>query len=179
MALGLVRPLRPLFPNDITYTIGKSDYRKHWFFEQVPHELSGAWKNAAAKDPLQQRFGWVSTALPGEDLWRVIRRGKATTWTVRFNMDLPPRGQATLRVALAGADGGGGLAVAVNGHDVGTLYPARTSAIQYNTDKSVRQEAQAAFRRQIVERGRKRNAAYRSRRRSHHRRGLRLSAVGT
>ena len=26
-----------LFPNDITYTIGKSDYHKDWFFEEVPH----------------------------------------------------------------------------------------------------------------------------------------------
>ena len=25
-----------LFPNDITYTVGKSDYHKDWFFEQVP-----------------------------------------------------------------------------------------------------------------------------------------------
>ena len=30
--------IRLLFPNDITYTIGKSDYHKDWFFEQVPHE---------------------------------------------------------------------------------------------------------------------------------------------
>ena len=134
-----------LFPHDITYTIGKSDYRKDWFFEQVPHELSAAWKNAAARDPLQQRFGWVSTALPGEDLWRVIRWGRATTWTVKFNLDRALRGQATLRVALAGADGGGGLAVAVNGRDAGTLYPMRTSAIQYNTDKSVWQELKLAF----------------------------------
>ena len=39
-------PLRygDLFPNDITYTIGKSDYHKDWFFEQVPHALSDAWK---------------------------------------------------------------------------------------------------------------------------------------
>ncbi len=42
-----------LFPDDITYTIGKSDYRKDWFFEQVPHELSDAWINPDAKDPLQ------------------------------------------------------------------------------------------------------------------------------
>ena len=35
---GLRYPL--LFPNDITYTIGKSDYRKDWFFEQVPHAES-------------------------------------------------------------------------------------------------------------------------------------------
>ena len=119
----------------------------------MPHELSGAWKNAAAKDPLQQHFGWVSTALPGDDLWRVIRRGKATTWTVRFNMDRAPRGQATLRVALAGADGGSGLAVAVNGHDVGTLYPMRTSAIQYNTDKSVWQELKQPFDAKLLKEG--------------------------
>jgi len=38
-----------LFPNDITYTIGKSDYHKDWFFEQVPHALSDAWKNPAQR----------------------------------------------------------------------------------------------------------------------------------
>ena len=32
---GLRYPL--LFPDDITYTIGKSDYRKDWFFQQTPH----------------------------------------------------------------------------------------------------------------------------------------------
>jgi rhamnogalacturonan endolyase len=48
-----------LFPNDITYTIGKSDYHKDWFFEEVPHALSMAWVNPAAKDPANQRFGWV------------------------------------------------------------------------------------------------------------------------
>ena len=55
LALGLlcVR-YGDLFPHDITYTIGKSDYRKDWFFEQTPHELSDAWKNSAAKDPLNQ-----------------------------------------------------------------------------------------------------------------------------
>ena len=40
-----------LFPNDITYTIGKSDYHKDWFFEEVPHSDTDAWLNPAAKDP--------------------------------------------------------------------------------------------------------------------------------
>ncbi len=142
-----------LFPHDITYTIGKSDYRKDWFFEQVPHELSDAWKNPAAKDPLHQRFGWVSTAVPGDELWRSIGRGRATTWTIKFNMDHAPRGRATLRVALAGADGGGGLAVVVNGHDAGTLYPMRTSAIQYNTNKSVWQELKLPFDAKLLKSG--------------------------
>jgi rhamnogalacturonan endolyase len=134
-----------LFPNDITYTIGKSDYHKDWFFEQVPHALSDAWKNPAAKDPLNQQFGWMKTAAPGEDMWRTIGRGRATTWTIKFNMDKASQGQATLRVALAGADGGGGLAVAVNGQSVGTIRTVATNALRYNTDKGVWREYTQAF----------------------------------
>ena len=134
-----------LFPNDITYTIGKSDYHKDWFFEQVPHELSDAWKNPAAKDPLHQRFGWVRAGTPGRDLWRTIGQGRATTWTIKFNMDKAARGKATLRVALAGADGRGGLSVAVNGRDVGTIYPTATNALRYNTHTGVWQEHKLTF----------------------------------
>ena len=39
-----------LFPNDISYTIGKSDYHKDWFFQEVPHSTTTAWLNPAAKD---------------------------------------------------------------------------------------------------------------------------------
>ena len=140
-----------LFPNDITYTIGKSDYHKDWFFEQVPHELSDAWKNPEAKDPLNQRFGWVRTAAPGENVWPTIGRGRATTWTIKFSMDKASKGKAALRVALAGADGNGGLAVAVNGQDVGTIQPTPTNALRYNTNKSVWQEHTAELRCQPVE----------------------------
>ena len=141
-----------LFPNDITYTIGKSDYHKDWFFEQVPHALSDAWKNPDAKDPLNQRFGWVKAEsldqYPQTDTtgpWRIYGRGRATTWTIKFNMDQASQGQATLRVALAGADGNGGLAVAVNGQDVGTIRTIATNALRYNTDKSVWHEYTQAF----------------------------------
>ncbi|MGO8701901.1 MAG: polysaccharide lyase family protein [Limisphaerales bacterium] len=126
-----------LFPNDITYTIGKSDYHKDWFFEQVPHALSDAWKNPEVKDPLNQRFGWVKAGSPGEDMWHTIGRGRATTWTIRFTMDKAPKGEAFLRVALAGADGTGGLAVAVNGTNVGVIRPVATNALRYNTDTGV------------------------------------------
>jgi rhamnogalacturonan endolyase len=138
-----------LFPNDITYTIGQSDYHKDWFFEEVPHALSEAWKNPDAKDPLNQRFGWVnippSAPAPGSDMWRTIGQGRATTWTIKFNMDKPSQGQAALRVALAGADGGGGLAVSVNGQSVGAIYPTSTNALRYNTNKSVWQERSLMF----------------------------------
>jgi len=132
-----------LFPDDITYTIGKSDYHKDWFFEQVPHELSNSWKNPAAKDPLNQRFGWMKA--PGEGMWNQISKGRATTWTIYFNMDQASRGQATFRVALAGADGNGGLAVTVNGQSIGTIHPTATNALRYNTHTGVWQERDLKF----------------------------------
>jgi len=140
-----------LFPNDITYTIGKSDYRKDWFFEQVPHALSDAWKNPDAKDPLNQCFGWVK--VQGSDTWRSIGQGRATTWTIKFDMDKTPKGQAALRVALAGADGMGGLAVAVNGQSAGAIRTTPTNALRYNTNKSVWQECVLTFDAALLKQG--------------------------
>ena len=134
-----------LFPNDITYTIGLSDYHKDWFFEQVPHGESTAWLNPAAKDPANQPFGWVATGTPGQDMWRTIGHGRADTWTIKFTLDKAGQGLATLRLALAGADGAGGLAIAVNGKNVGVVYPTATNALRYNTDKGVWQERDLAF----------------------------------
>ena len=133
-----------LFPNDITYTIGKSDYHKDWFFEQVPHGESTAWLNPEAKDPANQRFGWVKAGTAGQDMWRTIGRGRATTWTIKFNMDKAVQGQATLRIALGGADGGG-LAIGVNGKPVGSIRPVSTNALRYNTDRGVWHEYSQAF----------------------------------
>jgi rhamnogalacturonan endolyase len=132
-------PLRygDLFPNDITYTIGKSDYHKDWFFEEVPHSTTDAWKNPAAKDPLNQRFGWVNAPTGTQDMWRDWGRGKATTWKVKFNMRKASKGAAVLRLALAGADGNGGLAIGVNGQEVGSIHPVATNALRYNTNKGV------------------------------------------
>jgi rhamnogalacturonan endolyase len=134
-----------LFPNDITYTIGQSDYHKDWFFEQVPHAENMSWLNPAAKDPANQRFGWINVGTPGQDMWNTIGQGRATTWTVKFNMDKSTQGYAALRVALAGADGNGGLAVAVNGQNVGTIHPTATNALRYNTDTGVWQERTLTF----------------------------------
>jgi rhamnogalacturonan endolyase len=133
-----------LFPNDITYTVGKSDWHKDWFFEQVPHGTSTAWLNPEAKDPANQRFGWVKAATGGEDMWRTIGRGRATTWTIKFNMEKAPQGKATLRVALGGADSTN-LAVAVNGKTVGSIRPVSTNALRYNTDRGVWHEYAQPF----------------------------------
>ena len=144
-----------LFPNDITYIIGKSDYHKDWFFEEVPHGESTDWINPAAKDPANQRFGWIKSLPTGSpDPWRTYGRGRATTWTIKFNMDKASQGTATLRVALAGSDGTaglanpgapGGLAVGVNGQNAGSIQFISTNALRYNTDKGVWREYTQTF----------------------------------
>ncbi len=155
---GLRYPL--LFPNDITYTIGKSDYRKDWFFQQTPHATSTAWMNPEAKDPANQRFGWVKAesleTYPQTNTsgpWRIYGRGRATTWTIKFDMDHAAKGEGALRVALAGADGNGGLEVKVNGKSAGTLRPTPTNALRYNTNKSVWQELTLKFDAALLKKG--------------------------
>jgi rhamnogalacturonan endolyase len=150
-----------LFPNDITYTIGKSDYRKDWFFEEVPHATSLDFVNPDAKDPANQRFGWVK----GESLdqypqtnthgpWAIYGKGRATVWTIRFNLEKPVEGSAFLRVAVAGVNGISELAVAVNGQSAGAIGDGRdqdnarlinTNTIRYNSNKGLWQERTVKF----------------------------------
>jgi rhamnogalacturonan endolyase len=140
-----------LYPNDLTYTIGKSDYHKDWFFEEVPHAKNLSFVNPAAKDPANQRFGWVKAESLAEypqdnhaGPWRIYGRGRATTWTIKFNMDKAGPGLAVLRLSLAGADGDG-LSVGLNGTSIGAIHPAGTNAIRYNTDKGIWQEQDVRF----------------------------------
>jgi len=144
-----------LFPNDITYTVGKSDYHKDWFFMQVPHAENTDWLNPEAKDPANQPFGWVKSLPTGSgNPWGQWGRGRATTWTIKFNLDKASQGYAALRVALAGADGGRTLAVAVNGQNVGAIGDnssaanapiVATNALRYNTDTGVWQQRTKTF----------------------------------
>jgi rhamnogalacturonan endolyase len=92
-----------LFPHDVDFTIGKSDFRKDWFIYQVPHD----------EDPND------STG---------HGKGRETPWKVRFTLpDAPASGaHAVLRLALAGV-GTRTLSVLVNGKDAGTV-----SGLVYN-----------------------------------------------
>jgi rhamnogalacturonan endolyase len=84
-----------LFPNDVNYVIGKSDFHKDWFFEQVPHN---------------------------EDLDNVTGngRGRATTWTVSFNLPDATHGKATLRLAICGV-GSRSIAATMNNQSIGNV----------------------------------------------------------
>jgi len=150
-----------LFPNDITYTIGKSDYRKDWFFEEVPHATNLSFVNPAAKDPANQPFGWVKaeslTQYPQTNTrgpWAIYGTGRTTVWAIKFNMDNPVQGSAFFRVALAGVNGITQLAVAVNGKSAGAIGDGRdpdnarlitTNTIRYNSDKGLSQERTLKF----------------------------------
>lgn len=84
-----------LFPDDVNYTIGKSDFRKDWFFEQVPHN----------EDP---------------DNANALRPGRSTTWLINFDLPEAPSGKATLRLAICGI-GTRELSVSVNDQPAGTI----------------------------------------------------------
>jgi rhamnogalacturonan endolyase len=151
-----------LYPNDLTYTVGKSDWHKDWFFEEVPHATNLSFVNPDAKDPANQRFGWVKaeslTQYPQKNQtgpWAVYGRGRQTVWTIKFNMAKAGQGTAALRVGLAGVNGmRGGLAVAVNGKSAGAIGDGSnpdnprligTDAIRYNTDKGLWQQRTLKF----------------------------------
>ena len=97
---GMFLVYAKLFPNDVNYVVGKSDYRKDWFFEQVPH----------SQDPNAKPAGY-NMGTP---------QGVATPWTISFDLPQAPHGKAHLRVALASTSTRQ-LDVVVNDQPVGKL----------------------------------------------------------
>ncbi len=92
---GLYLRYSTLFPHDVNYTVGKSDFRKDWFIYHVPHVI--------------------------HDDGSARSRGRATTWTIHFTMPpTQPQGEATLRLGISGV-GTRTLAVGVNGKDAGSI----------------------------------------------------------
>ncbi|GHT22503.1 hypothetical protein AGMMS4957_12780 [Bacteroidia bacterium] len=89
-----------LFPNDVNFTIGKSDAKKDWFYQHVPHN----------EDPNAK----------SEPFYGVRSQGRATSYTITFNLPLAPKGRATLRFAICGT-GTKTIDIAVNGTSAGAL----------------------------------------------------------
>ncbi len=93
---GLYLEYSKLFPNDVNYTVGKSDWKKDWFIYEVPHVVSD---DGTAKS-----------------------QGRATTWTVNFDVSAGEAltGKAVLRMGLAGVSAKS-IEVGVNGKAAGTV----------------------------------------------------------
>jgi rhamnogalacturonan endolyase len=90
-----------LFPNDITFTVGKSKASKDWFFQHVPHN----------ETPDAQ-------ALPFRGVNGV---GRATPYKVLFDLSKQPTsGTATLRIAFCGTNART-INVEVNGQNAGDI----------------------------------------------------------
>lgn len=98
---GLYLEYPKWFPRDVVYTIGRSDFRKDWNFEQVPRVRGG-----------------------GDGL----SPGGPTTWTIRFALAGAPRGRAILRIALCGV-GTPYLLVTVNRKRAGLLSDLEYNAV--------------------------------------------------
>jgi rhamnogalacturonan endolyase len=91
---GMYLKYAKLFPDDVNFTIGKSDFRKDWYFEQVPHVI---------------RDNGTGTSM-----------GRATTWTIHFALPAATRGKAILRLAICGV-GARHITVGVNDRPAGTI----------------------------------------------------------
>jgi rhamnogalacturonan endolyase len=91
---GMYIEYAKFFPNDVNFTIGKSDPAKDWYIYQVPHD--------------------TDFKPDGRD------QGRATPWTINFMMptNIPSSGKATLRFGISGS-GTRSLGIAVNGKEVG------------------------------------------------------------
>ena len=91
---GMYIQYAKFFPNDVDFTVGKSNPAKDWYIYQVPHD--------------------IDNKSDGHD------QGRATPWTIHFTM--PPSaatsGKATLRFGLIDASTRS-LRITVNGKDVG------------------------------------------------------------
>jgi rhamnogalacturonan endolyase len=93
---GMYIEYAKLFPNDVDFTIGRSDPAKDWFIYQVPHD--------------------TEFKPDGRD------QGRATPWTIRFEMPRgqQPAGKATLRFGLDGVSTRT-LGITVNGTHAETM----------------------------------------------------------
>ena len=185
-----------LFPNDITYTIGKSDYHKDWFFEEVPHATNLSFVNPQAKDPANQRFGWVKAesldAISADQQARTLghlrpRQGNRLDHQVQH-------GQSRCRAPLLPRGAGGrqwhqrSLAVAVNGQSVGAIGDGRdpdnarlitTNTIRYNSDKGLSQQRTLKFDAALLKPGENKMTFTVPGRRPAKRRRVGLPAAGT
>jgi rhamnogalacturonan endolyase len=108
---GMQAMYAELFPDDVHYVIGKSDFTKDIYYQHVPHldEIASA---AAAERAEQsgRRFFFGPPQV-----------GRATPWMIEFDLpEMPAAERAILRLAISGT-GARLVEVAVNGREAGEI----------------------------------------------------------
>jgi rhamnogalacturonan endolyase len=118
---GMALTYAQLFPSDVNFVIGKSDYHKDWFFQQPPHASAATIALAAANRGRAMFPGTTRPAGAPRFVRGPVLTGAATPWSISFDMPTAPAGgKATLRLAISGT-GARSLDVSVNGQSVGKL----------------------------------------------------------
>jgi len=111
---GMEAKYAELFPDDVHYVVGKSDFTKDIYYQHVPHldeEASAAAAEQAAQSGQRFFFGPPQV-------------GRATPWTIEFNLpEVPTAEQAILRLALSGT-GARIIEAMVNGRPAGEIQLA-------------------------------------------------------
>jgi rhamnogalacturonan endolyase len=92
---GLYNEYPKEFANDVSFTIGKSDWSKDWNYVQP------------------------------------TKNGQPTTWSVTFELPEAVHGKATLRLAICGSQGRGGIQVTVNDQGAGSTGPLFNSGVMH------------------------------------------------
>jgi rhamnogalacturonan endolyase len=113
-----------LFPDDVKFVVGKSDFRKDWYYEQVPH----------SEDP---------NAKPGP-YGGGGGNGRATPYSVAFDLGKMPAGKATLRLAICGGSAPY-IDVMVNQQPAGRVPLTGDSTIARNGIAGIWYERELAF----------------------------------
>ena len=104
---GMSEMYADLFPEDVDFAVGRSDFRTDMYFQHVPRATPESLRAA------QEYTG---------PFWSAPRvTGTATPWTIRFDLPgAPAGGAAVLRLAISGT-GTRALDVQVNGHPAGEV----------------------------------------------------------
>ncbi|HTB63798.1 MAG TPA: polysaccharide lyase family protein, partial [Opitutales bacterium] len=124
---GMALVYRDMFPNDVNYVIGKSDFHKDWYFEHVPH----------VEDP---------NARPNSIAGGGASSGRANPWNITWDMANAPKGVATLRVAIAGGSlPSGRIPVTVNGQSVDAVRVPGDGTVGRNQIQGLWFEREIAF----------------------------------
>ncbi|MEO7412402.1 MAG: polysaccharide lyase family protein [Opitutaceae bacterium] len=133
-----------LFPNGINYVVGKSDFRKDWYYQHVPHAEAEAIKlsdeaiEAASRPrpavvtpppaPAGAQAGAAATPARGRGPAAPAVNGGDSVRTITFDVPSAPRGgKATLRLAISGV-GARTLDVALNNQPVGGFATLRADS---------------------------------------------------
>ena len=167
---GMAAVYAQLFPNDVNYTIGKSDFTKDWFYAQYPHvnaPAGGHQPPAAvpaappAGAPAAARVCGTGGGSPYDNPTRGRGRGPAggggagrgTTWTNNRDRAAAPKGKATLRLGIATSNTKQ-VDVAVNDQAAGTAgnFP-QDSSLGRNTIQGIWTQREVPFDAALLKQG--------------------------